>query len=352
MHTVAVIGCGRIANNAHFPAFDKMGNVRVKYACDLLPEKAQKFKDQYSFVENVITDYKVALRDPEVEAVFVLTPNDVHYTATMDALRAGKHVFCEKPVSVHYDLAVEMYEESKKRGKILNIGVCNRYKTGIETLRKMNESGEFGELYHAYCSFRGFRNIPGLGGAFTTKAHSGGGVLIDWGVHFVDMALYVLGVPEIKTVTADTYSKLAVDMPSYKHNGMWAEDTADLYHGTNDVEDFISGYVRTSGAGITINGAWAQNININELYIDFLGTKKGARYYYEQGLFFMSDGSTLESVTPEIAPNDPYEDEDVAFLEAVENGQINRNDIEKVLPTMRVLEELYRSAEQHKEITL
>ena len=72
---VAVVGCGRIARDAHFPAFEKIGNVRVKYACDLIEEKAQVMKDKYAFVENVITDYKIALADPEVEVVFVLTPN-------------------------------------------------------------------------------------------------------------------------------------------------------------------------------------------------------------------------------------------------------------------------------------
>ena len=102
-HTVAVIGCGRIANNAHFPAFSKMDNVRVKYACDLIEEKALETKEKFPMIEQVITDYHVALDDPEVEAVWVLTPNYAHYTVTMDALRAGKHVFCEKPITVNYE---------------------------------------------------------------------------------------------------------------------------------------------------------------------------------------------------------------------------------------------------------
>ena len=92
--TIAVIGCGRIANLAHFPAFSKMESIRVKYACDLIKEKAEKIKEEYTFVENVITDYNVALDDPEVDAVYVLTPNYSHYEITMKALQKGKHVFC------------------------------------------------------------------------------------------------------------------------------------------------------------------------------------------------------------------------------------------------------------------
>ncbi len=78
-----------------------MDNVRVKYACDIIPEKAEKMKEEFPLVEKVISDYKVALADPEVDAVFVLTPNFAHYTVTIDALRAGKHVFCEKPICHH-----------------------------------------------------------------------------------------------------------------------------------------------------------------------------------------------------------------------------------------------------------
>ena len=180
---IAVIGCGRIAQNAHFPALAKIEGLRVKYACDLLIEKAELVKEKYEMVENAITDYKIALADPEVEAVFVLTPNFAHYTVTMDALRADKHVFCEKPVTVNYALSKEMADEANARGKMLNIGVCNRYHKSVEMLREMNERGEFGNIYHVYCSFRAHRGIPGLGGAFTTKAESGGGVLIDWGIH-------------------------------------------------------------------------------------------------------------------------------------------------------------------------
>ena len=83
---VAVIGCGRIASNAHFPALTQLEDVRIKYACDLIVEKAQAMKDKYPSVEQVITDYHVALADPEVDAVFVLTPNFAHYTVTMDVL--------------------------------------------------------------------------------------------------------------------------------------------------------------------------------------------------------------------------------------------------------------------------
>ena len=349
---IAVVGCGRIAKAAHFPAFAKIEGLRVKYACDLIAEKAEAMKETYpQLVEQVITDYKIALADDEVEAVYVLTPNYAHYTVTMDALRAGKHVFCEKPITVNYELSCEMAEEANKQGKMLNIGVCNRYHKSVEMLEEMNREGKFGNLYHVYCSFRAFRNIPGLGGAFTTKEQSGGGVLIDWGVHYLDLILYILGGAQLKTVTCDAYCEMAKDMKSYRYKYMWAEETKDVENGTNDVDDFVSGHVRTDKASISFNGAWAQNINKHDTYIDFLGDKGGARLTYGKRFEFY-DGETLETIAPEYDIPNMYLREDTAFLESIESGVKDRNHIDNILESAKLLDYLYRSAEQKKEVSL
>ena len=349
---IAVIGCGRIAKNAHFPALANIEDVRIKYACDLIEEKAAAMKETYpEKVEQVITDYKIALADPEVEAVFVLTPNYAHYTVTMDALRAGKHVLCEKPITVNYALSCEMKAEADKQGKILNIGVCNRYNRSIELLKEMNDRGEFGKLYHVYCAFRQFRSIPGLGGAFTTKEQSGGGVLIDWGVHFLDLILYILGGAALDTVTCDTYCEMAKNMKEYTYKKMWAEDTADVENGTNDVDDMVTGYVRTDKATISFNGAWAQNIDSNDMFIDFLGDKCGARLTYG-GKFVIYHGDTLETVAPEYDIPNMYECEDRAFLESARTGEKNRSNIDNILESAKLLDSLYESARIRKEIKL
>lgn len=348
---IAVVGCGRIAKNAHFPAFAKMENVRVKYACDILPEKAEKLKEEYPLIENVISDYKIALADPEVDAVFVLTPNFAHYTVTMDALRAGKHVFCEKPITVNYALSREMAQEAEKQGRILNIGVCNRYHKSVEMLEELNRQGRFGNIYHVYCSFRSFRSIPGLGGAFTTKEQSGGGVLIDWGVHFLDLILYILGGAKLKNVTCDAYCEMAKDMKAYKYKDMWAEDTADIESGINDVDDYVSGHIRTDKASISFNGAWAQNIDKNEMFIDFLGDKCGARLKYGKK-FEIYDGQTLETIAPEYDIPNMYLCEDKAFIESVTTGVKNRNHIDNILESAKLLDALYQSAEIKGEIKL
>ncbi len=348
--TLAIIGCGRIAQNAHFPAFSHMTDmIRVKYACDLIEEKAQTMKDQYDFVEQVITDYHIALADPEVDAVFVLTPNFAHYTISMDALRAGKHVMVEKPITVSYALSREMAEEAEKQGKILNIGVCNRYHRSVEILEQMNREGKFGNIYHVYCSFRSFRSIPGLGGPFTDKSQSGGGVLIDWGIHFLDLILYIMGNAKIENVTCDAYNEMAKDMKSYKYRSMWASGTADIENGVNDVDDFVTGYIRTDKASISFNGAWAQNLDKSEMFIDFLGDQGGARLDYTKQFIF-TDGATIQTEQSDHEIPDMYQCEDEAFIRSVQTGVKDRNHIENILESMRLLDSLYQSADLRREI--
>lgn len=345
---IAVVGCGRIAHT-HFPILASFEDVRIKYACDLIPEKAHELGDPHG-AENIITDYKIALADPEVDAVYVLTPNYAHYVVTMDALKAGKHVFCEKPVTVNYALSVEMAKEAEKQGKLLNIGVVNRFHKSVEMIEEMNRKGELGNLYHVYCSFRCPRSIPGLGGAFTTKAQSGGGVLIDWGIHFMDLILYILGGVNIRTISADQYSEMAKKIEDYVYDDMWAGPP--IPDGTNDVEDYITGHVRTDKATITFSGAWAQNIGKKEMFIDFLGDKAGVRLDYG-GKIHVSKNVDGKFTTIEPEYDIPYmfAREDRAFIDATRTGEHTRSHVENVLESMKLLDGIYQSAEAKKEIS-
>ncbi|GHV66863.1 oxidoreductase [Spirochaetia bacterium] len=346
---IAIIGCGKIANGAHLGPLSAMPDVEIRYAVDLVEERARAAKEKYG-VTQAITDYKIALADKDVEAVYVLTPNFSHYTITMDSLRAGKHVFCEKPITNNYALSKEMAAEAKKQNKILNIGVCNRYHKSVEMIKDYVGKGKLGDLYHIYCSFRSYRNIPGLGGAFTSKKESGGGVLIDWGIHFLDLILYITGV-KINTVSANAYNKLGRDIPAYVYKDMWAGPPNP--NGVCDVDDMVTGFIRTSGASISFNGAWAQNIDHNEMFIDFMGDKGGIRLQYGKDFtFYTSEGGALQSVKPDYNIPDMYEREDLRFIEAVRKGIKTRSYIDEVLESARLLDAIYESADKQIEITL
>jgi predicted dehydrogenase len=142
---------------------------------------------------------------------------------------------------------------------------------------------------------------------------------------------------------------MAKDMKSYKYKGMWAEDTADIENGTNDVDDFITGHIRTDKASISFNGAWAQNLDRDEMFIDFLGDKKGARLDY-CSLFDLYDGQTLETTRESYDIPDFYQKEDEAFIESIKTGVKDKNHIDYVLESAKLLDYLYKSAEQKKEI--
>ena len=352
MSVVAVIGSGRIANYAHFPALSKLENVRIKYACDIIIEKAQKAKEDFPKIEKVILDYHDALIDPEVDTVFVLTPNYEHKRITIDALRAGKNVLCEKPIALNYEDALEMQKEAQKANKILNIGVNNRYNAAVNAIKKYVDDGTLGDVYHVESHFFTTRSIPGLGGPFTTKAKSGGGVLIDWGVHLLDLVQYIVGHKKLKSVSASTNSVLAKDMKEYRYGNMWAEDTSDVEHGTNDVEEFVSCFARYDSYSLSFTGAWATNIPADEFYIDIYGSKAGIRLLFNKQTFKIFKSSTLDVEESNVPFENHYEIEDKMFIDSVTTGKKNRGYIDEVIDVEKLIDLIYLSSKEEKEICL
>ncbi len=348
---VAIIGCGTIANSAHIPAYIANPDAEIKYFCDIIPEKARAAVEKYG-CGIAVTDYKEILADDEVEAISVCTPNKMHSTITIDCLKAGKNVLCEKPAARIFSEAKAMQDAQHESGKVLNIGVVNRFNPAVNKLRDMIQNGDLGEIYHIYVSFRSHRSIPGLGGAFTTKEIAGGGVLIDWGVHYLDIVMYCMGDPKPKTVSAKAFSKLGVDMKNYVYEGMWAEDTKDI-NGTYDVDDFVTGFVRTEGPTITFNGAWAQNIGVSESYIDFIGTKAGARLNYGGDFtVYTTACGGLVNLKPKFPNKAHFQEEIDGFLRCIKTGEKLPSHIDTVIITARMMQAMYDSSDTNKEIEL
>ena len=348
---VAVIGCGTIANSAHIPAYMNNEKAEIKYFCDIILERAEKAVHDYG-CGTAILDYHEALNDPEVQAISVCTPNNMHAQISIDAMRAGKDVLCEKPAARTYQEALEMQKVQHETGRILNIGVVNRFNDNVNQMKQIIDSGALGELYSIYVSFRAHRSIPGLGGAFTTKAIAGGGVLIDWGVHYLDIVMYCAGDPKPVTVTGEAFCKLGKDMENYVYTGMWSEMTKDL-NGTYDVDDSVVGMIRTEGPVITLNGAWAQNIGPAEGFIDFMGTKAGIRLQYGGGFtLYGTDGKALTETTYNRKPTNHFQNEIGAFLDCIVSREKLPSHIDINILTSRMMQAIYDSAEAHKEIAL
>ena len=250
---IAVIGCGRIASHAHMPALTKLENVRIKYVCDLIEEKAQAFKNTYPQVENVITDYKIALNDPEVEAVFVLTPNYAHYTITMDALKAGKHVMCEKPMAINSAEAKKMLDAAERTGKKLTIGYQSRQAPQAQYLKTEALNGTFGDIYYAKATALRRRAVP-TWGVFLNEEEQGGGPLIDIGTHSLDLTLWIMDNYKPKYCVGTAFHKLNRDTNQGNAWGNWDPEKFT-------VEDSAFGFVvMENGATINLESSWAINM--------------------------------------------------------------------------------------------
>lgn len=347
---VAVIGCGTIANNQHIPAYLKNDKAEIKYFCDIIPERAKNCVEKYG-CGMAVTDYKEVLADPEIEAVSVCTPNKMHSEITIAALKSGKNVLCEKPAARTLPEAYEMQKAQHESGKVLNIGVVNRFNTNVNKIKQFIEQGKLGEVYHVYVSFRNHRSIPGLGGAFTTKDIAGGGVLIDWGVHFLDIVMYCCGDPKAKTVSAETFSKLGSPIKDYVYKDMWAGPA--ILDGTYDVEEGITGMVRSEGPVIALNGYWAQNIGKNEMFIDFIGDKGGIRLQYGGDFtFYGTENGMLTETTFKCQSVQHFENEINSFIDCIETGEKLPSHIDTNIITAELMDAMYRSANLHKEVEL
>ncbi len=353
----AVVGCGGIANGLHFPAISHMKNVKIKYCCDIVPERAEKDRDKYGIkgYTQAVEDYHVILADPEVDAVIVCTHTFLHAKIAIEAMKAGKHVLSEKPMAASYELAKEMAKTSEETGKISNVGVICRHHGEVEEVKKIIDSGKIGKVYHVFNSFRSFRRVPGIGGEFTNKAHSCGGVLNDLGVHNIDQILYILGNPKALTASGCTYLEVAKDADAYHaRKDVWK--AAPRINGEKpvcDVEEYATGIIRTETCSINFSGAWAQNIDHDEWYIDFLGDKGGIRLYYGKWYELFTEKNkrfvTKRPLPKFVNANDA---EHIAFRSSIITGVKTREYIAELLNTANILDGLYLSAKEGREVDL
>ena len=190
---VGIIGCGGIANAKHLPSLKATGRVELAAFCDIIPERAEKTAREYGAADaKVYTDYQALLRDPSIDVVHVCTPNKSHAQISIDALHAGKHVMCEKPMAKTAADARRMVAAAKETGKKLTIGYQYRQKPESAYLKKVIDHGDLGDIYFAEAYAVRRRGTP-TWGVFLNEEEQGGGPLIDIGTHSLDLTLWLMG---------------------------------------------------------------------------------------------------------------------------------------------------------------
>jgi len=189
---IGIIGCGGIANGKHMPSLKKVPQAEMVAFCDLIVEKAEKAAKEYGVPgAKVYTDYHELLADKSIDVVHVLTPNRAHSFITVDALEAGKHVMCEKPMAINSAEAQKMLDAAKRTGKKLTIGYQNRQRPDSLYLKKEAMDGTFGDIYYAKATAIRRRAVP-TWGVFLNEYEQGGGPLIDIGTHALDLTLWTM----------------------------------------------------------------------------------------------------------------------------------------------------------------
>lgn len=272
---MAVIGTGGISNE-HIRGYIKNPNTEVYAFCDINPERLKNMAEEYGVPsERCFTDKDEMLKAlPEIDAVSVCTWNSAHAQCSIAALNAGKHVICEKPMAMNAHEAEEMLAAAKRNNKLLMIGFVRRHGNDCKVVKDYIDTGFFGDLYYAKATY--LRRNGNPGGWFGDKSRSGGGPLIDLGVHVIDLVRYLFGNPKPVSVYGVTFQKL-FNRPNVIGGKAW-ESTTKGENDICDVEDLASALIRfDNGAVLSVEAAFSLNIKKDEGNIELFGTKAGAK---------------------------------------------------------------------------
>ena len=352
---IGVIGCGGIANGKHMPALSKIDDVEMVAFCDIILERAKKAAKEYGTADAAVyADYKELLKDKEIDVVHVCTPNRSHSFITVDALEAGKHVMCEKPMAKTYAEAKKMLDASERTGKKLTIGYQSRWRGDAQYLKQCCLNGELGDIYYGRAIALRRRAVP-TWGVFLNEEEQGGGPLIDIGTHALDLTLWMMNNYKPKMAVGTTYKKLG------KQNGTgnaWGDWDPEKF----TVEDAAFGFVvMENGATISVESSWALNIaDPKEAICLLAGDKGGAdmldglrlnyvknnrqvieKPNFDAGGVAFYDGSA--SADPEVL-------EARAWIHAIQTDTEPPTKASEALVVTRILEAIYKSAETGKPV--
>ncbi len=340
------VGAGNITRY-HLDALRQVPGAKAVAICDV-EERARQRAAEYG-IDGVYTDYRRMVAEAPIDAVIVAVPNIIHHEVTVAALQAGKHVLCEKPMAINAALAGEMVRAAEANGRLLAIGLVCRYARSTELARAMIAGGELGKVYYARALKVRRKGIPGWGTWFTQKKVSGGGPVIDIGVHSLDLAWFAMGCPRPVAVCGVVNTAFG---PQRRGVGPWGQPD---FRGSFDVEDMGAGFIRfADGAAIYLETSWAMHTP-DEDKIHIMGEQAGIQFAplgKELHIFAEIDGDLLDTIrlTEEGTMNAIFEGQMRNFTSAIANGTPVRAPGRHGLIVTRMLEAIYTSAQSGREV--
>jgi predicted dehydrogenase len=350
MIKIGVIGTGSISG-MHLNAYRNNPQTTIYAVCDLNEERARAAAAEYG-VEKVYTDYRELLADSGVDAVSICTWNNSHAEISIAALEAGKHVLVEKPLCRTVEEAVKVQQAVEKSGKILQVGFVRRYDTNAQLLKSLTEQGEFGEIYYAKATT--FRRLGNPGGWFSDIKRSGGGPLIDIGVHVIDLCWYLMGRPNPVSVTANTYRKLG-NRSNIKNLSFYK--AADYDAANNTVEDLANALIRfENGASLMVDVSFTLHAKQDERSVRLYGEKGGFEIDPEV-VIVREQSDTIVNIYPqtdhkEFEFNSAFQNEINHFASNVISGSTPISPVQDGVTIMKMLCAIYESAAKGEEVKL
>lgn len=337
---IGVIGCGKKACSAHIPALEKLENVNLKYLSDINIQKLRELKEEYPQCET-FADYSDMLSCADLDGVVICTHTNLHCKIAKEFLHRGVDVFTEKPVAMNYEEALETARIARENGRVFDAGVCLRFASSLEKVRNIVQAGEIGNVYHVSCRFRFSKSIPGAGSDYTKKSKSGGGVLIDLGVHNLDAIDYCLGGVKWQSAFGKCISSPLMTSGENSKAGYTAGSEIK-----SDVEDYAFGIAQSdSGISLSFEGSWAQNIGDEEKYIDFLGDKGAVRFNYYRGYTLWGKGGEKLKECENCYDGKMYENELESFADDILKRRFDsRNAVENVLSSAQLIDMIYAAS--------
>ena len=295
------------------------------------------------------------LAKENLDAVSVTTWNAAHKGAAIAALNAGVNVICEKPMAMNAEEAEEMKAAAEKNGKVLQIGFVRRYGEDAAMIKKFIDGGTLGDLYYAKATYLRRSGCPG--GWFGDKSYSGGGPLIDLGVHVMDLVRYLAGCPKPISVYGVTYNNLGPDRASGAKANLGYESKQNSSKFKFDVEDFTSAMIRfDNGMVLTVEASFNLNIKEDRADIELFGTKGGTKIGGSTE-FFTDMNGTFVNITPagggaNFRFTESFNAEIAHFIDCVEHGVPCRAPAEDGVILMKMIDAIYKSAETGHEVEI
>ena len=359
----AVIGLG--IGLAHAEGYKACAHANLAAVCDSDPARLRQRGDQLGVPREMqFTDYEKMLALPEIEAVSIGLPNFLHAPVALAAFQAGKHVLCEKPLATSADEAGAMVAAARKAGKNLMVCFNYRFREDARWLKRLEGDGQLGRVYFARAGWSRNRGIPSLGGWFTQKAMSGGGPLIDLGVHILDLTLWLMGYPKAVAVSGATFAEFGPRGQKTFAGRLAppASTGAAPASARFDVEDLAAGFVRfENGAALSIETSWASHTKAgkDDYYVTLFGTEGGCELYVpnyadrDTLTFYTEIGGAPVNVKPAIVTRGGGHALAVDhFVECLLAGRSPEASGEQGLALMQIIAALYELASSGREVVL